>query len=66
MVLSLIPVLLMGSEQQAGELEKCGILVSILTVNKEFNPQTTSWNEEKRKQVSGSGAQSFKPIRNMY
>ena len=40
--------------------EKLRILVNVLTVNKEFNPQTTSWNEkERRKQVSGSRALSL-------
>lgn len=28
--------------------EKLGILINVLTVNKEFNPQTTSWNEKEK------------------
>lgn len=51
---------MMFKSNSQGTQEKLGVLVNILTVNKEFNPQTTSWNEkERRKQVSDSCALSI-------
>lgn len=56
MLLSLTPwATPYGTPKTRGQgREKLGTPGNILTVNKEFSPQTTSWNKKRRKQVSGS------------